>query len=112
MGADEATAIYLPTRGGSVAGVPVNAGWYTLYAIPAQNEWRIVVNTGIRRWGTPISAEVRAKDVGTGTVATETAESSEDILKMRLSGRGGNSAELVVHWDRTRVRIPVILAAP
>lgn len=108
MGADEATAIYLPTRG-SVAGVQLDAGWYTLFAIPAQVEWRIVVNSGIRRWGTPINSEVRTKDVGSGVVAAETVGTFEEILLMRLTGRSESTADLVVHWDRTLVRIPITL---
>ncbi|MBK7596883.1 MAG: DUF2911 domain-containing protein [Gemmatimonadetes bacterium] len=33
MGADEATAIFLPTAG-TIAGVAVEAGWHTVTAIP------------------------------------------------------------------------------
>lgn len=106
MGADEATAIHMPTRG-TIAGVAVDAGWYTLYAIPASTAWRIVVNRGVRRWGTPIDSTVRTLDVGEGSVPTETVVTSEDLLRMLLTRRSAYVADLVVHWDRTVVRIPV-----
>ena len=38
MGANEATVIHMPS-GGSIAGVPVKAGWYSLYTIPSRKEW-------------------------------------------------------------------------
>lgn len=38
LGADEATAVYLPTRG-SIAGVKIEPGWHSLYAIPGERTW-------------------------------------------------------------------------
>jgi hypothetical protein len=108
LGANEATAIYMPARG-TVAGVPVNAGWYTLYVIPSAKDWTVVVNSSIQRWGIPIDANVRAKDVGNGTVPVEATSSLEEALKLRLVGTGASSANLVVQWDRTRVSIPVTI---
>lgn len=108
MGSDEATAIYMPAKG-TVAGVPVEAGWYTLYAIPDKTEWKIVVNSALQRWGIPINDAVRAKDVGTGTVRVETTEAPQDTMRIRLASTGRNAADVVVQWDRTRVKIPVVL---
>lgn len=108
LGADEATSIHMPGAG-SIAGVPVDAGWYTLYAIPREREWEIVVNRATRRWGTPIDSAVRSTDAGTGVVRVEAAE-EEDLLRMWLAQRSERSADLIIHWDRTLVRIPVSLA--
>lgn len=46
-----------------------------------------------------------------GLVVTESAASSEDMLRMSFVGRSANATELVVTWDRTRVRIPIVLDA-
>lgn len=109
LGADEATAVYMPAAG-SIAGVVVAAGWYSLYAVPRENEWDIFVNRAVRRWGTPIDSAVRAMDVGKGTMRVETAATSEDLLRMQLTRRSERSAELVIQWDRSIVRIPVSLS--
>ena len=108
LGADEATSVYLPVRG-SVAGVSVPAGWYSLYAIPQEREWQIVVNAQRERWGTPISNEVRVKDIGKGKVRVTTAGDVQDLLLMRLDKGAANSIELMMHWDRTVLRIPIVL---
>lgn len=108
IGADEATAIYLPVRA-TIAGVAVDAGSYSVYAIPSANEWEIVVNRTAHRWGVPIDSAVRRLDVGSGRVPVESAAHVEDLLHMELVARNADSAELVVHWDRTIVRIPIVL---
>ena len=100
MGADEATSIHLPVAG-SVAGVELQAGWYSLYAVPGEREWQIVVNREARRWGTPIDDAVHAADIGRGTVRAHATDASEDLLRMRFDRSAGNATELVVHWDRT-----------
>lgn len=109
LGANEATTIYMPARG-TIAGVAVEPGWYSLYTIASENEWRIFVNSATQRWGIPVNDAVRAKDVGNGTVRVETADSPEEALRLRLAPAGSKAATLTVQWDRTRVRIPVLLS--
>jgi hypothetical protein len=105
IGANEATVIYMPVKG-SIAGVGVSPGWYSLYAYPGATEWRVVVNSSVKRWGVP---EAVPGDVGTGTVRVENADTTEEALRLRLVSTRANAADLIVHWDKTRVRIPVVL---
>jgi hypothetical protein len=108
MGANEATVIHMPSAG-SIAGVAVPAGSYSLYAIPSEKEWQIVVNSATQRWGIPINPAVREKDVGTGTVPAGTASTSEDQMRLSFEKKGDKAADLILQWDLTRVSIPVTL---
>jgi hypothetical protein len=108
MGANEATVIHMPAAG-SIAGVDVQPGSYSLYAIPSEKEWQIVVNSVTQRWGIPINPAVREKDVGSGAVAAGSSTSSEDQMRLSFAKRTDKSADLVLHWDLTTVRIPVTL---
>ena len=108
MGANEATTIHMPSRG-SIAGVAVQPGWYSLYAVPSQNEWRIFVNSAVERWGVPIDDAVRAKDLGSGVARVETADTAQEAMRLQLLARPNNEADLILHWDRLRIRIPVTL---
>lgn len=110
FGANEATAIHMPASG-TIAGVAVEPGWYSLIAIPGEQEWRIVVNGNTRRWGVPIGEEVRAADVGTGMAPASESVGVVDLFTLEFVPVGPSEAELVAAWDRTRVRIPVALAA-
>ena len=106
LGANEATTIHVPFAA-ELAGVRVGAGTYTLYTIPGEARWQIVVNRGVQRWGVPIDEPVRGQDVGAGTVAVEKLEQPVETLTLKLAPVTGDSTELVVEWERTRVRIPV-----
>jgi len=106
LGANEATSIDVPFPA-EIAGVRVKPGTYTLYAIPGAANWQIVINRGVQRWGVPINSEVRAGDVGAGTVTTESLGTAVETLMLKFAPAAGNATELVVEWERTRVRIPI-----
>ena len=74
-----------------------------------EREWRIVVNAQRERWGTPISDAVRAKDIGSGVVRVAAANEVQDLLLMRLEKSSNSPIELLIHWDRTVLRIPIVL---
>ena len=106
LGANEATSIHLPFAA-EIAGVRVEPGTYTLYTIPGASKWQIVVNRGVQRWGVPIDNAVRAGDVGAGTVTTESLGAPVETLTLKFSPAAGNATELVLEWEKTRVRIPI-----
>ena len=106
LGANEATTIHVPSAA-EIAGVRVEPGTYTLYVIPGASKWQVVVNRGVQRWGVPIDKDVRAKDVGSGTVTAESLSSPVETLTLTFEPAAGNTTELVVEWEKTRVRIPI-----
>ncbi len=104
LGANEPTRLVLPFAA-EVAGVRVEPGTYSLYVVPQQTSWEIHVNKAVQRWGIPIDSAVEALDVGKGTVPVEALEQPVEQLTLRLVA--GAPAELVVEWEKTRVRIPI-----
>jgi hypothetical protein len=106
LGANEATSINVPFAA-EIGGVRVEPGTYTLYAIPGASKWQIVVNRGVQRWGVPIDKDVRAGDVGAGTVTTESLGAPVETLTLKFGPAVSNATELVVEWEKTRVRIPI-----
>jgi hypothetical protein len=108
LGANEATTIHVPARA-RIAGVTVEPGWYSLYTIPGEQEWRIVVNRTAQRWGIPINEKVRSADIGSGTVAVHQAPDVVEQLTMHFEPAGASSANLVVQWEQSGVQIPVTL---
>lgn len=106
LGANEATALFVPFPA-TVAGVDVEPGWYSLYAVPGPDEWRIVVNGDARRWGIPVDRDVRARDLGSGTFPVESIAGPVEMLTIRLVPIAGSAAEMRIEWDRTRVSVPI-----
>lgn len=106
LGANEATVIHLPFAV-EIAGVPMDAGSYSLYAIPGESEWRIVVNREVRRWGVPIDADVRREDVASGIVPVERLDELAEMLTIGLFRITDDHAEMTIEWERTRVTVPI-----
>lgn len=107
MGANEPTTLHLPfsVRVGSVE---VGPGSYSLYAIPGEQSWTVVVNGNPNRWGTPISADVRAADLGSFTVVPEPLGTPVERLSFSFRSTGERSGELVYAWERVGLTIPVV----
>lgn len=106
LGANEATVIHMPVAG-SIAGVSVDAGSYSLYAVPDSAKWTIVVNRNAQRWGVPIGGQVVAANVGTGEVPVERISEPVEALTARFASASSRDVALVFEWERTRVRIPI-----
>ena len=106
LGANEATSINVPVPV-EIAGVRVEPGSYTVYAIPGASGWQIVVNRDVKRWGVPIDDAVRRRDVGAGRVTPEPLSAPVETLTLKFAPTAGNTTELVLEWEKTRVRIPI-----
>jgi hypothetical protein len=104
LGANEPTRIFLPFAA-EVAGVRVEPGTYSLYVVPQETSWEVHVNKAVDRWGIPINEQVQAQDVGKGSVPVEALAQHVEQLTLRLVA--GPPSELVVEWEKTRVRIPI-----
>jgi hypothetical protein len=106
MGADEATALHLPFPA-SVGDIPLEAGSYSLYAIPGPEEWEIVVNRRAERWGVPINEGVREADMGSFKVPAHSVDTMVERLTFRWEIADEGSGKLVMEWESTRIEIPV-----
>src|SRR6201985_2932184 len=62
VGADEATTITFKTDG-TFGGKPVKAGTYTLFAIPNEKEWTVILNGQLKQWGAFDYDKYKDKDV-------------------------------------------------
>lgn len=96
-GANESTAI---TFSGDVMieGEKVEAGTYSLYSIPGEDEWTIIINSKLS-WGTQYD---KSADVLRVQVEPETGQKVEQFM-IYFEDVTDNSAECVLHWDTTKV---------
>lgn len=105
-GADEATMIHLPF-GGDIGGVEVEPGSYSIYMIPGEESFEIVVNSSFERWGIPIDGDVRANDVGSFTRDVAETDEPVETLTYSFESHGENMGHIVMEWQNTRVEFPV-----
>jgi Protein of unknown function (DUF2911) len=102
-GANEPTVIFTPIAL-SVAGVKVPPGKYTLYTVPGETEWQVIVNRSTSQWGQEgyYTAEVAAQEAGRGSAASERIRDHFEQFTIR-----SESGALILEWETTRVTIPV-----
>jgi hypothetical protein len=105
-GANEPTIIITPVAL-SIAGVAVPAGTYSLYTIPGEKDWHVIVNRATSQWGheQAYTAEVKAQEVGHGIVKSEQVKDAVETFTIRTEP--ANAKTIVLEWEKSRVRIPV-----
>ncbi len=110
LGANEPTTLHT-TVAIRIGDVPLDPGSYSLYAIPGDEEWEIVVNTEVDRWGIPISPEVRAHDVGSVTVPRERPDGHVETLTIDFLLPDAGTTAMEVEWEDFRVSVPIEVTA-
>lgn len=101
-GANEATEITL-YQDMTVAGKRIGKGTYTLFTIPRENEWTIILNNSTNIWGA-YDYQVE-KDVARITVPVKKAKTPIEALSMSFEPIK-NGAKLYIGWDDRYVEVP------
>lgn len=101
-GANEASELTL-FRDMKVADVLVPAGTYTVYTIPNENEWTVILNNKVHTWGayeyTDKEDRVRIK------VPVKKSPTSIESFSMAFAP-AENGANLLMGWDNSYVEVP------
>lgn len=96
-GANESTAITF-SENVVIEGQEVEAGTYSLYTIPSENEWTIILNSKLS-WGTQYDEN---QDVVRVKTKQEKGEKVEQFM-IYFEDVTDTSAKAVLHWDTTKV---------
>ncbi len=107
-GANEPTLLRTPIAL-SIAGVSVPAGTYSIYTVPDEAEWEIIVNRSYSQWGQEgtYTDEVRAQEVGRGKASSERTQSHVETFTIRAEDSSDGTVHLILEWERIRVRFPI-----
>lgn len=101
-GANEATEITF-AKDASFGGQPVKAGTYSLFVLPTEKEWTIILNSELKQWGSFGYDKIKDKDVLSVKVPVGTTSTA--IEKLTYDFNDDN--DLVIEWDATRVVVPI-----
>jgi Protein of unknown function (DUF2911) len=102
-GANEATEI-TTTKNITLNGFLLKAGTYSLFTVPDQDKWTIVVNSELGLWG---SYNHNPKlDVLRFDVPVQAADRVYEAFTIELESRN-ESADLKLLWDKVKVVVPV-----
>jgi hypothetical protein len=99
-GANEVTEITF-AKDATFAGKPVKAGKYSLFVIPNEKDWTVILNSNVGFWGTKYE-ENKAKDYLHVTVPTKKLSAPEEKLTYTFTG-----SDMNIMWDQTQVTVPI-----
>jgi hypothetical protein len=100
-GANAATTFVTP-RDVRIGGTLVPAGTYTLYTLPGEREWQLIVNRQTGQWGTQYD---QAQDLARIPMRVE--RTSAPVEQFTIQLMAGSPASLVMEWENTRASVPV-----
>lgn len=100
-GADEATEITFK-KDGSLGGKPVKAGTYTLFVLPTEKSWTIILNSQLKQWGAYEYEKHKAKNVLEVSAGVKAISTPAESFTIKVEG-----GQLIFEWDKTQVAVPV-----
>ncbi|HEX2188319.1 MAG TPA: DUF2911 domain-containing protein [Longimicrobiaceae bacterium] len=87
-----------------IGGVDVPKGTYTLYTVPGERQWQLVVNRQTGQWGTEYDP---ARDLARIPMRVSALPAPVEQFTISLDpGRSGRG-ELALAWESTRASVPV-----
>lgn len=101
-GANAATAVSF-NRNVTIAGKAVAAGEYTLWTIPNENSWTVILNKETGQWGTNYD---ESEDLLRVDVPAEEVNSLVEQFTITLT-EVGSGIDMNLSWDNTRVVVPI-----
>ncbi|HEV8383084.1 MAG TPA: DUF2911 domain-containing protein [Gemmatimonadales bacterium] len=86
-----------------IGGATVPAGKYTLWTLPTQTGWKLIINKQTGQWGTEYDAQ---QDLVRVDAKVETLATPVEQMVIAFE-QGTSPTALTVSWDRTKVSVPV-----
>jgi hypothetical protein len=90
-----------------MGGLKVPAGTYSIWTIPNQNEWTLIIN---KQTGQSHLDYDASQDFGRGKMSVKTLANPVETFRIELRPGGGNKGTLALLWETTEASIAVTAA--
>ena len=102
-GANEATL--LTTEADlDIGGTSVPAGKYTLWTLPAEGTWKLIVNKQTGQWGTDYD---QSQDLARVDMQKSQTQQPVEQFTITFNKKGNDAADLVLQWENTSASVPI-----
>lgn len=102
-GANEATG-FVTDADLMVGDTRVPAGKYTLYTLPGENAWQLIISKQTGQWGTVYNED---QDLARIPMKVEKTAAPVEMLKISFDGSGGTSTTMNIEWENAKLSVPV-----
>ncbi len=102
-GANEATTLATEADV-DIGPIAVPAGKYTLYTLPSEGTWKLIINKQTGQWGT-----VYGESQDLARVDMQKSQTKETVEQFTISFKqiSADTADLVLQWETTQLSVPV-----
>jgi len=105
-GANEAST-FTTSQEINFGGEFLKAGTYTLWTIPGEDEWSVILNSKMYDWGVDFSSKaLREAEFDVVKVNVPTWPVPTGVIE-QFTIRFGDNGFLILEWDETRVEVPI-----
>lgn len=87
-----------------IGGTAVPAGSYTLYSLPSQNGWKLIINKQTGQWGTEYDEK---QDLARVDMKVDQIPTAVEQFTISLDKTSGNAATLKLDWANTSASVEV-----
>jgi hypothetical protein len=102
-GADEATALTTEIDL-NIGGAKVPAGKYTLYTLPSEGTWKLIINKQTGQWGTKYD---ESQDLARVDMKKSALPQSVEQFTISFNKKDESTADLNMDWGNTRVSVEI-----
>jgi len=102
-GADEATSLKTAVDL-DIGGTKVSAGSYTIYTLPSEGTWKLIINKQTGQWGTEYD---ESQDLARIDLTKTALPNPLEEFTIKFQKTSPDAATLVLEWETTKLSVPV-----
>ncbi|MGH9457297.1 MAG: DUF2911 domain-containing protein [Thermoanaerobaculia bacterium] len=89
-----------------IGDLEVPRGTYTIYTIPREDEWTLIINRQTGQWGTQYD---EAQDLGRTPMKVSAIDPAVELFRMEIEPVAGKRGVLKLIWETTEVSVPIVV---
>jgi Protein of unknown function (DUF2911) len=89
-----------------IGSLAVPAGTYTLYTLPGEQDWQLIINKQIGQWGTEYHPD---QDLGRVPMQAVPMTAPQEAMSLSFDHTTSASTQLHVRWETTDRYVPITL---
>jgi hypothetical protein len=82
----------------------VPAGAYTLYSLPSESDWKLIISKQTGQWGTEYD---QGQDLARINMKGEALSAPVEQFTISFEPARGNATVLRLDWENTRASVPI-----
>lgn len=83
-------------------GAKVKAGTYSLFTVPNENEWVVILNSELKQWGSYSYDKIKGSNSAEVKVPVKKLSSPEEKLQINTDDK-----TISIAWDNVQVSVPL-----